>query len=153
MTSQGEGLQELGPSDIVKVLPHRYPFLLVDRILSMRGDQSCIGIKNVTFNEPYFTGHFPNEPVMPGVLIIEGMAQTAGAMCTYALGWDRPPSRVFFLTVDKAKFRRPVRPGDVIEYHMNKIAQRKLMFWYKGEAKVDGVLVAEAEVGAMIAGD
>ena len=141
----------LALDDIIKLLPHRYPFLLVDRIIAIRGDESCIGIKNVTANEPYFQGHFPNRPVMPGVLLIEGMAQTAGAVCALSRGLNRPPASVFFLTVDKAKFRRPVVPGDVVEFHMTKITRRKQMWWYRGEAKVADQLVAEAVVGAMIA--
>lgn len=141
----------LGIDDILKLLPHRYPFLLVDRIIAIRGDQSCIGIKNITANEPFFQGHFPNRPLMPGVLLIEGMAQTAGAICALARGANLPAVSVFFLTVDKAKFRRPVVPGDIVEFHMTKIARRKQMWWYRGEAKVGGQIVAEAEVGAMIA--
>lgn len=141
----------LGPLELLKLLPHRYPFLLVDRVTAIDGDRSCIGIKNVTFTEPFFQGHFPEMPVMPGVLIIEGMAQTAGAICALTLGIDRPPNQVRFLTVDKAKFRRPVVPGDVLEYHMQKLNQRRTMYWFRGEAKVSGQLVAEAEVGAMIA--
>jgi 3-hydroxyacyl-[acyl-carrier-protein] dehydratase len=139
--------------DIIRLLPHRYPFLLVDRILNVDGDSSCIGIKNVTVNEPFFPGHFPARPVMPGVLLIEGMAQTAGAICTLSRMDKKPPKSVLFLTVDKAKFRRPVVPGDVVEYHMTKKAQRKLMWWFRGEAKVRGELVCEAEVGAMIVDD
>jgi 3-hydroxyacyl-[acyl-carrier-protein] dehydratase len=140
----------LGTDDILRLLPHRYPFLLVDRVTAIKGDEFCIGIKNVTANEPYFQGHFPSRPVMPGVLLIEGMAQTAGTVCQLTRGGERPRT-VFFLTVDKAKFRRPVVPGDVVEYHMTKITRRKQMWWYRGEAKVDGQLVAEAVVGAMIA--
>ncbi len=136
--------------EIMRLLPHRYPFLLVDRIIEVRGDNSCIGIKNVTVNEPFFPGHFPARPVMPGVLLIEGMAQTAGAICTLSRSELKPPKSVFFLTVDKAKFRRPVGPGDIVEYHMTKKSQRKLMWWFRGEARVRGELVAEAEVGAMI---
>jgi 3-hydroxyacyl-[acyl-carrier-protein] dehydratase len=141
----------LGPEEILKLLPHRYPFLLVDRIIAIKGDDSCIGIKNVTHNEPFFQGHFPNRPTMPGVLLIEGMAQTAGAVCALSRGYDRPPGLVFFLTVDKAKFRKPVGPGDVVEFHMTKVNRRKQMWWYRGEAMVAGQLVAEAVVGAMIA--
>jgi 3-hydroxyacyl-[acyl-carrier-protein] dehydratase len=136
--------------DILRLLPHRYPFLLVDRIIEVRGDESCIGIKNVTANEPFFQGHFPGQPVMPGVLLIEAMAQTAGAICALSRGYDSPTKSVLFLTIDKAKFRRPVVPGDVVEIHMSKKSRRKLMWWYRGEAKVRGELVAEAEVGAMI---
>jgi 3-hydroxyacyl-[acyl-carrier-protein] dehydratase len=151
MIEGAAGGDTLGPEQILKLLPHRYPFLLVDRVVAIRGDESCIGIKNVTHSEPYFQGHFPTRPVMPGVLLIEGMAQTAGAVCALSRGYDRPPSSVFFLTVDKAKFRKPVVPGDIVEYHMTKISRRKQMWWYRGEAKVAGQLVAEAIVGAMIA--
>ena len=134
---------------VLKMLPHRYPFLMVDRVIEIRGDQSGIGIKNVTINEPQFQGHFPGNPVFPGVLMIEGMAQTAGVLCIAATAGTEPKA-VFFLTIDKAKFRKPVRPGDTIEYHMQKIAQRKTMWWFRGEAKVGGQIVAEAEVGAML---
>ena len=151
MTGGEPARETLELEDILKLLPHRYPFLLVDRIIAIRGNESCIGIKNITFNEPYFQGHFPNRPVMPGVLLLEGMAQTAGAICGLSRGFDRPPSTVFFLTVDKAKFRKPVVPGDIVQYHMTRIAQRKQMWWYRGEAKVADQIVAEAELGAMIA--
>ncbi len=136
-------------AQILTMLPHRYPFLMVDRVIDIRGDEHGIGIKNVTVNEPHFQGHFPGNPVFPGVLMIEGMAQTAGVLCIIELGMAKPKS-VFFLTIDKAKFRKPVLPGDTIEYHMSRIARRKTMWWYRGEAKVRGQIVAEAEVGAMI---
>ncbi len=142
----------LGTADIIeilKALPHRYPFLMIDRIVNMRGDESAIGIKNVTANEPQFLGHFPGNPVFPGVLLVEGMAQTAGAICIFATKMDGPKN-VFFMTIDKAKFRKPVTPGDTVEYHVTKIAHKRNMWWYRGEAKVGGVVVAEAEVGAML---
>jgi 3-hydroxyacyl-[acyl-carrier-protein] dehydratase len=134
---------------VLKMLPHRYPFLMVDRIIEMHGDESGIGIKNVTFNEPHFQGHFPENPVFPGVLMIEGMAQTAGALCIAAIFKTQPKS-VYFLTINNAKFRKPVLPGDTIEYHVKKIRRRGNMWWYRGEAKVAGKIVAEAEVGAML---
>jgi 3-hydroxyacyl-[acyl-carrier-protein] dehydratase len=136
---------------ILKALPHRYPFLMVDRIISMRGDEAAIGIKNVTINEPQFLGHFPGNPVFPGVLMIEGMAQTAGAICILSQSKENLAPKVYFLTIDKAKFRKPVVPGDTIEYHVRKIARKKNMWWFRGEAKVAGHTVAEAEVGAMVA--
>ena len=134
---------------ILKALPHRYPFLMIDRIIGICGDERGIGIKNVTINEPQFQGHFPGNPVFPGVLMIEGMAQTAGVLCILSIATPQPKS-VFFLTIDKAKFRKPVVPGDTIEYHMTKLARRKNMWWFRGEARVAGTIVAEAEVGAMI---
>jgi 3-hydroxyacyl-[acyl-carrier-protein] dehydratase len=146
--------QVLGVADIheiLRLLPHRYPFLLVDRVVGMRGDEHGVGIKHVTMNEPQFVGHFPENPVMPGVLVIEGMAQTA---CVLVLRLMPPTDKrrvMFFLTIDKAKFRKPARPGDTLEYHVDKITQRRNMWWYRGEAKVDGVLVAEAELGAYLA--
>jgi 3-hydroxyacyl-[acyl-carrier-protein] dehydratase len=135
---------------ILKALPHRYPFLMIDRIINMRGDESAIGIKNVTFNEPHFQGHFPGNPVFPGVLLIEGMAQTAGALCVLSRMGGERPEHVYFLTIDKAKVRKPVVPGDTIEYYVTKIARKKNMWWFRGEAKVAGEMVAEAQVGAMV---
>jgi 3-hydroxyacyl-[acyl-carrier-protein] dehydratase len=151
--SGGTTLDAVGIREILAALPHRYPFLLVDRIVDIRGDEHGIGIKNVTVNEPHFIGHFPNNPVMPGVLILEGMAQTAGTLCIRATTEQTKPSLVYFLTIDKVKFRKPVVPGDRLEYHMTRIRQRRNMWWFHGEAKVDGELVAEAELGAMISWD
>jgi 3-hydroxyacyl-[acyl-carrier-protein] dehydratase len=150
MNETGTTPTTLEIDDILRLLPHRYPFLLVDRIVDIRGDEYGVGIKNVTANEPQFTGHFPGRPVMPGVLIVEGMAQTAGAICSAVQGF-RNTSEVLFLTIDKAKFRKPVRPGDTLEYRVTRKARKKTMWWYRGEAYVRGELVAEAEVGAMIA--
>lgn len=135
---------------VLQALPHRYPFLMIDRLTQIRGDEFGIGIKNVTANEPQFMGHFPSNPIFPGVLMIEGMAQTAGVLCMLPRQDRGKPKSVYFLTIDKAKFRKLVRPGDRLEYHMTKISQRKTMWWYRGEAKVEGQIVAEAEVGAML---
>ena len=135
---------------VMKLLPHRYPFLLVDRIQDMDGDESAVGVKNVTINEPYFQGHFPDFPVMPGVLIIEGLAQTAGALCVASLGETYKPQVVYFMGIDRAKFRRPVGPGDVLYYHVRKVRSRGRVWRFFGEAKVNGQVVAEAEVSAMI---
>ncbi len=147
----GDKLDTLDIQKIMAALPHRYPFLLVDRIYDIDGDNSCIGVKNVTINEPQFTGHFPGRPVYPGVLIIEGMAQCAGAICIHANAKGSSPDLVYFMTIDKAKFRKPVQPGDRLEYHMKKLNQRRNMFWYSGRAMVDGQLVCEAEISAMVA--
>jgi 3-hydroxyacyl-[acyl-carrier-protein] dehydratase len=135
---------------LLKSLPHRYPFLLVDRIVEANGDESCIGIKNVSVNEPQFQGHFPERPVMPGVLMIEGMAQTAGALCINAIAGGVKPPLVYFMTIEKAKSRKPVLPGDRIEYHMQKLNRRRTIWWYSGRALVDGTLVCEAEISAML---
>ncbi len=147
------GPKTLLAADIMKVLsylPHRYPFLLVDRIEDIDSDLSGVGVKNVTFNEPHFQGHFPAAPVMPGVLLVEGMAQTAGCMCIAAQTAKASPKLVYFMTIDKTKFRKPVVPGDVVRYHMTQIKKRANMWWFRGEAKVDGKIVCEAEISAMI---
>jgi 3-hydroxyacyl-[acyl-carrier-protein] dehydratase len=136
---------------ILELLPHRYPFLLVDRIVDIRADESCIGIKNVTVNEPHFLGHFPNRPIMPGVLIIEGMAQTAGAMCVIHLGPSAAAKLVYFMSIDKAHFRKPVHPGDRLEYHVKKLRNRGTVWKFECHALVDQERVADAELTAMIA--
>ncbi|WP_436641773.1 3-hydroxyacyl-ACP dehydratase FabZ [Microbaculum sp. FT89] len=149
-TTDPQTLESLDILRLLELLPHRYPFLMVDRIVDIDGDESCVGIKNVTINEPHFTGHFPDRPVMPGILLVEGMAQTAGAVCImrYAAG---QPKLVYFMTIDKCKFRKPVVPGDVVHYHVRKIRNRRTIWKYAAEARVDGALVAEAEISAMIA--
>ena len=142
----------LGSMDILRLLealPHRYPFLLVDKIIAMNADESCIGIKNVTYHEPQFQGHPPCPPVMPAILLIEAVTQTAGALCVWSQGLAKP-KLVYFMTIDKAKFRKPVVPGDVVEYHLRKTARRRTMWWYAGEARVDGTIVAEAQLSAML---
>jgi 3-hydroxyacyl-[acyl-carrier-protein] dehydratase len=136
--------------DILKTLPHRYPMLLIDRVINIRTDYSGIGIKNVSFNEPCFLGHFPERPVYPGVMMIEAMAQTAGVIGIKSVTGTEKPRAVYFLTIDKCKFRKPVSPGDTIEYHMRRIGRRKAMWWFHGDAKVNGQVVAEADVGAML---
>ena len=134
--------------EILKLLPHRYPFLMVDKIIEIDGDNSAIGIKNVTVNEPQFTGHFPDHPIMPGVLLVEGMAQTAGAICARKSGSGS--DLVYFMTIDNARFRKPVVPGDRVEFHVVKQKQRGNIWKFHCDAKVDGHLVAEADIGAMI---
>jgi 3-hydroxyacyl-[acyl-carrier-protein] dehydratase len=137
-------------NDILKTLPHRYPMLLIDRVIDIRTDYSGIGVKNVTYNEPPFLGHFPDRPVYPGVMMIEAMAQTAGVIGIKSVEGTEKPRAVYFLTIDKCKFRKPVMPGDTVEYHMRSIGRRKTMWWFHGDAKVNGAIVAEADVGAML---
>jgi 3-hydroxyacyl-[acyl-carrier-protein] dehydratase len=152
-TAELESVDILG---LLELLPHRYPMLLVDKIVDIDGDDRGTGIKNVTFNEPQFQGHLPGRPVFPGVLLIEAMAQTAGAMCvlkTKKAAGAGKPSVVYFMTIDNVKFRKPVMPGDTVHFHMTKLKQRANMWWYRGEAKVDGKLVAEGEVSAMLVRD
>lgn len=144
-------LTALDIDGILRCLPHRYPFLMIDRIINIDRDELAVGIKNVSFNEPIFQGHFPGKPVFPGVLIIEAMAQTAGAIViAHDLAMGASKSIVLMLTVDKAKFRKPATPGDQIEFHIRKIQRRRTVGRYEARAMVNGVLIAEAEVGAMI---
>lgn len=151
--SEAEAAEKLDSADIKRVmelLPHRYPMLMIDRIVEMRGGDAAIGIKNVSANEPFFQGHFPGHPVMPGVLIVEAMAQTAGALVLNSLGADAAGKIVYFMTIDRARFRKPVVPGDVLKVHVAKIHSRGPVWKFSGEAKVDGALVAEADYSAMI---
>jgi 3-hydroxyacyl-[acyl-carrier-protein] dehydratase len=145
-------LTVLDIAKILECLPHRYPFLMIDKIIDIDGDESAVGIKNVTFNEPIFQGHFPGKPIFPGVLIIEGMAQTAGAIVIAQDQMLGGKNIVLMLTIDKAKFRKPAQPGDRLEYHIRKIQRRRNVGRYLAKAKVDGVVVAEAEIGAMMVG-
>jgi 3-hydroxyacyl-[acyl-carrier-protein] dehydratase len=155
MNDMGEpqAKRALGTADIIRVLkllPHRYPFLMLDRIYDMDGDESCVGVKNVTINEPFFQGHFPQYPVMPGVLIIEALAQTAGALCVNHSGATNIPHIVYFMGIDKAKFRKPVVPGDQLHLHVKKLRSRGPVWRFYGEARVNDQVVAEAEISAMI---
>jgi len=138
--------------EIMKTLPHRYPFLLVDKIIKFEKGKSCVGIKNVTMNEPFFQGHFPGHPIMPGVLLIEAMAQVGGvlAMKSVANSDDIAGKLVYFMGIDKVKFRKPVLPGDTVEFHMEVIKLRGNLIFLSGIAYVGGEKVAEGEVKAML---
>ena len=135
---------------IKRMIPHRYPFLLVDRVEEIRKGESAVGIKNVSINEPYFQGHFPTEPVMPGVLIVEAMAQTAGVLVVETLGSIDQELLVYFMTIDNCRFRAKVVPGDVMQLHVRVARSRGKVFRFNGEARVGGRMVAEAEFSAMI---
>ena len=134
--------------EILRVLPHRYPFVMVDKILSVVPEKSVVGIKNVTINEPFFQGHFPGRPVMPGVLILEGMAQTGGIMAYYSNAGTIGNKILYFAGIDKARFRKPVVPGDQILFSLEVVRYKRGVYVMAGEAKVDGKLVAEAELMA-----
>lgn len=147
--NNGDNISRIEVGELFKLLPHRYPFLLIDRIEQVDGDNSGIGIKNVTVNEPHFTGHFPGEPIMPGVLIVEAMAQTAGAISAKQHSAEKR-RLVYFMTIDECRFRKPVVPGDRLELHVVKTKQRGNIFKFDCHAEVDGHKVAEAKIGAMM---
>jgi len=139
--------------EILRLVPHRYPFIMIDRVINISGEDSGVGIKNVSINEPQFLGHFPENPIMPGVLMIEGMAQTACVLCLRQMPPVEKRRTMFFLTIDKAKFRKPALPGDTLEYHVRKLARRRNIWWYECEARIGDTLVAEATLGASLVED
>ncbi|WP_455481221.1 3-hydroxyacyl-ACP dehydratase FabZ [Bartonella sp. B12(2025)] len=148
-TGETKNLEVVDIEKLLSILPHRYPFLLIDRIVEIDGEQEAVGIKNITINEPYFAGHFPVKPVMPGVLILEAMAQTAGAISLLGLG-NKQTNLVYLMTVDNAKFRKPVVPGDQLKIHVRLLKKRSGMRRFSCVAKVENVCVAEAEIAAMV---
>ena len=148
-TEQSMG-KTLDVNRIKELIPHRYPFLMIDKLVDVVPDVRATGIKNVTINEPYFQGHFPNRPIMPGVLIIEAMAQTAGVLVMETIGAEAEGRLVYFLSIDSARFRKPVTPGDRLHVRVEKIRNRGDVWKFKGEAKVEETLMAEAVFSAMI---
>ena len=145
-----ENVTDMDTSRLMEVLPHRYPFLMIDRLVDIIANVSATGIKNVTVNEPYFQGHFPGQPVMPGVLIIEAMAQTSAALVVHSMGAHAEGKIVYFMSIESARFRKPVVPGDRLNVHVTKERSRGNVWKFSAEAKVDGVVVAEATYAAMI---
>lgn len=141
---------EIDINRIKELIPHRYPFLLIDGIQTLTPNESAIGIKNVSVNEPFFEGHFPDRPVMPGVLIIESMAQTAGCLMVVSLGKASEDKLVYFMTIENARFRKPVVPGDRMVINVQKLRSRGSVFKFSGKAFVGEVLAAEATFSAMI---
>jgi 3-hydroxyacyl-[acyl-carrier-protein] dehydratase len=149
-TQTGARLSDLDIDAIKRMIPHRYPFLMIDRVVEVEAETSAVGIKNVTANEPHFEGHFPGRPIMPGVLIIEAMAQTAAALVVASIGPAAAGKPVYFMTIDQARFRRPVRPGDQLRIKVVK-QHKKLSVWkFLGRATVVDQLVAEATISAKI---
>jgi 3-hydroxyacyl-[acyl-carrier-protein] dehydratase len=146
----GTRLGDLDIDAIRRMIPHRYPFLMIDRVVEVTAETSAVGIKNVTVNEPYFAGHFPARPIMPGVLIVEAMAQTAAALVVASIGPAAEGRPVYFMTIDQARFRRPVLPGDQLRIKVVK-QHKKLSVWkFLGQATIDDRLVAEAVISAKI---
>ena len=147
---ESAALDAVDIAGVMQMIPHRYPFLLVDRVIEISADRSAIGIKNVTINEAFFQGHFPQNPVMPGVLIIEAMAQTAAVLVVHSLGPSAAGKLVYFMSIENARFRKHVTPGDQLRIHVNKERSRGNVWKFSAEAKVDGRLVAEATYAAML---
>jgi 3-hydroxyacyl-[acyl-carrier-protein] dehydratase len=141
---------EIDLKQIMQMIPHRYPFLMIDKVINVVRGQSAVGVKSVTINEPHFQGHFPRWPVMPGVLIVEAMAQTAAVMVVDAIGDIAAGKLVYFTSIDGARFRRPVVPGSTLHIHVERVHSRGMVWKFDGKAMVDGKAVAEASFGAMI---
>lgn len=152
-TQRASTVTQLDILRIMELIPHRYPFLMIDKVVDIVAGESAVGVKNVTINESYFQGHFPTRPVMPGVLIIEAMAQTAAVLVVESLGTASQGKLVYFMSVDNARFRRPVVPGDTLMVHVARQRNRGNVWKFAAQAKVDGKLVAEATYAAMIMDD
>lgn len=143
-------MSEIDINEIMRMIPHRYPFLLVDRVVDIVLNESAVGIKGVTSSEPHFQGHFPQRPIMPGVLIIEAMAQTAASLVVFSLGDEARDKLVYFMTIENARFRKPVIPGDMLRIHVTRKQNRGAVWKFEGRAEVDHTVVADATFTAML---
>lgn len=141
---------EIDVETILRMIPHRYPFLMIDRVRNLEPSKGAIGVKNVSINEPFFQGHFPAKPIMPGVLLVEAMAQTAAVLVVHTLDMIDKGKLVYFMTVDNTRFRKPVVPGDIVELHVSVVRSRGVFWKFSGKAMVDGAVCAESEFSAMI---
>ncbi len=150
MTDKSDQISELDVTEIMKMIPHRYPFLMIDKVVDIVLGESAVGVKAVTVSEPHFQGHFPQRPIMPGVLIVEAMAQTAGARVVHSLGDESVSKLVYFMTIDSARFRKPVVPGDMLRIHVTRKQNRGAVWKFDGKAMVGDALVAEATFAAML---
>lgn len=150
MTDKSNPLTELDVNGIMKMIPHRYPFLMIDKVVDIVKGESAVGEKGVTVGEPHFQGHFPQRPIMPGVLIVEAMAQTAGVLVVHSLGDEAMNKLVYFMTIDDARFRKPVVPGDMLRIHVTKKQNRGAVWKFEGKAMVGDAVVAEATFAAML---
>jgi len=150
MKDEAEQIREVDVNGIMRMLPHRYPFLMIDKVVEIVPGESAVGVKCVTVAEPHFQGHFPGQPIMPGVLIIEAMAQTAATMVVYTLGEKAMDKLVYFMSIDNCRFRKPVVPGDVLRIHVTKIQSRGPVWKFEGKARVNDAVVAEAAFAAML---
>lgn len=149
-TANNNSVEQLDILRIMEMIPHRYPMLLIDRVIDIVSGESCTGIKNVTINEPVFMGHFPARPIMPGVMIVEAMAQTSAVLVMYTAGQVAEDRLVYFRSIENAVFRRPIVPGDQIHIKVSKLQNKRTLWKFKGEAWVDGHLCAESTYSAMI---
>jgi 3-hydroxyacyl-[acyl-carrier-protein] dehydratase len=152
MTPQSEEVEGgvIEYAEVLRRIPHRYPMLLIDRAIGYQPHEAIVGIKNVTFNEPFFQGHFPGAPVMPGVFLVEAMGQAGGLLISKSFDVDPTGKIIFFMSINEARFRKPVRPGDTVYMHVNVQKRRGMVYRFRGEAKVKGVVCAEAEFTAMM---
>ncbi len=150
MPEESSQTVEFDINAVMRLIPHRYPFLMIDKVVGLNPGESAVGVKSVSVAEPYFQGHFPGKPIMPGVLIIEAMAQTSAVLVAHTMGEEAVDKLVYFMAIDEARFRKPVVPGDTLFIHVTKTQNRGAVWKFHGQAKVEGKLVAESSFTAML---